>query len=282
MSAKIFDDRKCLLGEGPIWHPLRKQFFWFDILNRRLLSRGADGAQEWQLPRISSAAGWVNRDRFLLATEAGLELLDLTSGEVTPVEEVEADDPETRSNDGRADRQGGFWFGTMGKQAQPGRGAIYRYYRGEVRKLFSKISIPNAICFSADGRTAFYADTEEGQIRSQVLDEQGWPQGDLQLFVDMRPLGLHPDGAVTDSEDNLCVACWGEGAVVRFDKNGQRLDQFAVGGKHSSCPAFGGDDLRDMLITTAQEGIEQPDDAQGVTYVVRTDVPGLAEPQVIL
>ncbi|MEP1696072.1 MAG: SMP-30/gluconolactonase/LRE family protein, partial [Paracoccaceae bacterium] len=38
-----FDDRVCALGEGPMWHPLRKQLFWFDILGKKLLSQ-LDGA----------------------------------------------------------------------------------------------------------------------------------------------------------------------------------------------------------------------------------------------
>ena len=57
---------------------------------------------------------------------------------------LEADRPGTRSNDGRADPHGGFWIGTMSKTAAEGEGAIYRYYRGEVRRLHPGITIPNS------------------------------------------------------------------------------------------------------------------------------------------
>lgn len=276
MSA--FDSRVCELGEGPIWHPERGQFFWFDILGKRLLTRGG----EWRFDRMASAAGWVDRDRLLVGTETGLALLDLRDGGLRQVADIEAGDPTTRSNDGRADRQGGFWIGTMGKQAQDGAGAIWRLYRGEVRKLVGGITIPNAICFSPDGRTAHYADTRAGKVWRQALDAEGWPQGERAPYLDCTAMGLNPDGAVIDSEGAFCVACWGAGQVVRFAPDGTRLDAYEVGGRHSSCPAFGGGDLRDLLVTTAQEGIADPGPAEGLPYLLRARVAGLAEPRVIL
>lgn len=282
MSAKVFDARVCMLGEGPLWHPQRAQFFWMDILSSKLYSR-KDGAElEWTFRQLVSAAGWVDAETLLLATETGLSRLSLSSGKVEQIVAVEADNPATRSNDGRADRQGGFWFGTMSKAAEAGQGAIYRYYRGDLREIATGITIPNAICFSRAGDLAYYADTAQGLIWSQPLDDAGWPLGERDVFLNLTEAGLHPDGAVIDSEGALCVACWGEAAVIRFAPDGRRMERFAVGGLHSSCPAFGGADYHDLLVTTAQVDIEAPDAAQGLTYVLRSPVPGLPEPRVIL
>lgn len=280
--AGIYDERICELGEGALWHPERGQYFWFDILGRRLLSRQMGEAQEWRFDLMASAAGWVDADHLLIAHEHGLGLLNLTSGNLKPVAAIEAEKPETRSNDGRADRQGGFWFGTMGKQAEPDAGAVYRYYKGEIRKLVDGITIPNAISFSPDGTSAYFADTSMRIIWTQPLDRQGWPAGEARLFVDCAPLDLSPDGAVTDSEGALWVACWGAGVVIRFGTDGRQLDRLEVGGRHCSCPAFGGDETDEMLVTTACEGIDHPDAAQGVTYLVRPPVKGLPEPRVVL
>lgn len=277
-----FDNRRCELGEGPLWHPERGQFFWFDILGQRLFSREGKRAREWRLDRIASAAGWIDAERLMVATETGLAVLDLETGALEDLAPVEADDAGTRSNDGRADRQGGFWFGTMGKRAEKGRGAIYRWYRGELRQLVPGVTIPNAICFSPDGGLAYWADTEASQVWSQPLDAEGWPQGERRLFLDLAPEGVNPDGAVTDSEGGLNVALWGKGCVRRYDAAGKVTDEYGVPGKHSSCPALGGADFRDLLVTTALEGIEQPDALQGLPYLLRARVPGLPEPRVIL
>ncbi len=277
-----FDNRNCHLGEGAFWHPGRAQFFWFDIVGKRLYSRDASGPLEWRMDRMASAMGRVDQDRLVIATETGLALLELETGAVQNLAVIEADDPATRSNDGRADRQGGFWFGTMGKGAEDGRGAIYRWYRGEVRRLFDGLSIPNSICFSVDGGSAFFSDTRQRRIWRQPLDRHGWPEGERVPFLDLGPSGLNPDGAVIDASGALCVACWGDGAVRRFDAGGQEIDRLAVGGLHSSCPALGGADLQDLLVTTAAEGIMDPDPAQGLTYLTRAPVPGLADPAVLI
>lgn len=277
-----YDSRACELGEGAFWHPDRGQFFWFDILSRRLYARGGEGSHEWHFDRMASAAGRVDARHLLLATETGLALLDLETGTLSDHVAVEADRPETRSNDGRADRQGGFWFGTMGKQAQTGAGALYRYHRGKVERLFSGISIPNAICFAPDGRSAYFADTALGLVWVQPLDAAGWPVGERRVFLDLSAAGLNPDGAVTDSEGGLWIAKWGAGAVMRYTPDGQRSHEIAVGGLHASCPAFGGEGLADMLVTTAREGITAPDANQGLPWLIRPGFRGLAEPLVVL
>lgn len=279
----IHDTRQCLLGEGALWHPGRRQFFWFDILGRRLLSQDADGGPlEWPLDRIASAAGWIDDDRLLVATETGLAILSLADGSLADVAPVEADNPATRSNDGRADRQGGFWFGTMGKKGEAGAGALYRYHRGEVRRLVDAITTPNSICFSPDGTVAHYSDTERGIVWRQRLDAEGWPAGDRQVYLDLSDRGWSPDGAVIDAEGGFCCAIWGQGAVMRFDADGRRTHEWPVDGKHSSCPAFGGPGLTQLLVTTALDGIDHPDAAQGRTYRLEPGMAGLPEPRVIL
>ncbi len=274
-----FDPRPCALGEGPIWHPERGQFLWFDILNRRLL---AEGGAEWTFDRMASAAGWIDRDRLLVATETGLAALDLGTGAMEDLAAVEADRPDTRSNDGRADRQGGFWFSTMGKRAEPGAGSIYRYHRGRVERLFTGLTIPNAICFAPDGRLAYFADTPLGLVWAQPLDAEGWPKGERRVFLDLKPEGLNPDGAVTDAGGGVWCAKWGAGAVMRYDPDGRRTHVLAVGGRHSSCPAFGGAALDRLLVTTALQGIEDPDPAQGLPYLLEPGFRGLPEPRVLL
>ncbi len=170
---KIFDDRVCQLGEGPLWHPEREQLFWFDILGKRMLGRDGDKKMEWTFDEHVSAAGWVDHTTLMIASETGLSRFDLNSGKCELLIGLEVDNPITRSNDGRADPFGGFWIGTMGKNAETGAGAIYRYYRGKITKLYDKITISNAICFSPDKQVAYLTDTPSRKILRQPLDDAG-------------------------------------------------------------------------------------------------------------
>ena len=109
----VFDIRRCELGEGPLWHPERKQLYWFDIPGKRLLTQNDDGPQEWHFPGCVSAAGWIDRDTLMIASETALFRFNLETGSKRDIVALESDNPVTRSNDGRADPFGGFWIGTM-------------------------------------------------------------------------------------------------------------------------------------------------------------------------
>lgn len=282
----IFDPRPCALGEGPLWHPQRAQLFWFDIISKRILSRLGDQTFEWQFDKHISAAGWIDAETLLVATEVGLEKFDIETGNHSPLVALEAANPITRSNDGRADAHGGFWIGTMGKNAEPKAGAIYRFYQGELRQLFPNITIPNAICFAPDGLTAYFTDTVKRIIWRQHLDQKsGWPVGEPEHHIDLRKTGLNPDGAVIDAQGCLWNAQWGAGRVARYGHDGQLTQTLEIPATQASCPAFGGTDLTQLFVTSASDGLTSNvpgTDAAGKTYVLQTDIKGQAEHQVIL
>jgi sugar lactone lactonase YvrE len=278
----VFDPRLCALGEGALWHPLRNQLFWFDILGKRLLTTEAD----WRFDQMVSAAGWVDRDTLLIASETALLRFDIVTGTHKLVVPLEADNPITRSNDGRADRRGGFWIGTMGRAAQAGAGAIYRLYKGELRQLFAGITIPNAICFAPDGRSACFTDTRTQIIQQVTLDADGWPNAAPKPFIDLRDTDENPDGAVIDANGNLYVALWGAGQIAVFDRHGQRIRSIGFDASQLTCPAFGGADLGQIFCTSAIQGMAPADlvrspDA-GKTFVAAAHARGLPEPRVIL
>ena len=222
MEAEVWDDRPCELGEGPLWDPDRGRLYWFDILGKRLLWRDAEGPGELALPEMASAAGRAEGGGLVVATESRIVHLDPDSGEMRRLAELEADNPGTRSNDGRADPWGGFWCSTMGRKAEDGAGSIYRFHRGELRRLHEGITIPNAICFSPDRRWAHFSDTAQCRVWKQPLAEtDGWPAGEAELFLDLSDEGLRPDGAVTDEAGVFWTALAGAGRVAAYSPEGQ-------------------------------------------------------------
>ena len=281
MTASLFDPRICELGEGAFWHPEREQAFWFDIHGRRLLSRHDGQALEWRLDEKASAMGWIDRDRVLIATETALILFDLRGGGRELLAPLEADRPDTRSNDGRADPMGGFWIGTMAHDARTGKGAIYRWYRGELRQLRAGVSIPNAICFSPDGRLAYFADTALQTVWSQELDDQGWPAAEATVFLDLTGTDEHPDGAVTDTQGRFWNARWGSGAVVCHAPDGHVLHRLKLPPAQTTCPAFIGSNLDRLMVTSAAENLHGAHD--GTIWLLEPKgARGRPEPRVIL
>ncbi|MGB3553254.1 MAG: SMP-30/gluconolactonase/LRE family protein [Jannaschia sp.] len=170
--------------------------------------------------------------------------------------------------------------------AAPGAGAIHRYFRGEVRRLWHGLTIPNAICFSPDGKIAYFADTAQGLVWRQAIDRAGWPSGRREVFADFSAVGIAPDGAVCDAEGNVWMAQWGVGRVACHGPDGRFLQALSCGAAHTTCPAFGGPDLDRMFVTSATQGLadgaldHQP--GSGRTWIAQMPVRGIPERRVVL
>lgn len=287
-KAELFVDSRCELGEGPFWHPLLRRLFWFDILNRTMLSAGTDGhiVDRIVFKDTVSAAAVIDKDTLAVTQSGTLLRYDFSTDTSTPIIDIEADVPTNRTNDSRVDRTGGFWIGTMGRRAEPGVGGVYRYRAGQLTKVIDKIRIPNSICFSPDGRTAYFTDSGKMIVKCPLDPETGLPIGPWESFYTMDGLG-GADGSVVDSEGFVWNARWGGGAVIRISPDG-KLDKVVEvpGVTRVSCPAFGGEDLKTLYLTTARENMTPEEIAvqthAGSVFAVPVDVPGLAEPSLKL
>ena len=209
---------ECALGEGPLWHPLRNQLFWFDIPAGRLHVSDAMGGQRqhWDFGEPASAAGWIDEDRLIVATASALNVFRYFNRAMVPsFARWNPTTHLTRSNDGRIAPDGSFWIGTMALDAAKKAGAYYRYKAGGLDLLLGEISIPNATCFSPDKKTAYLADGGQQTIWRWALDEAGNPIGERQVHVSLKGGSIYPDGAVCDAEGYLWNAQWAGIAAAR-------------------------------------------------------------------
>ena len=276
---------RCVLGEGPLWHPQRERLYWFDIPRGRMHVCNVLGGQQhsWEFGEAASAAGWVDSESLLVATASGLQKFDLLTGTWETVAQLEADNLATRSNDGRIAPDGSFWIGTMANDMTPKAGAFYRYNAPHMGQILSPVSIPNATCFSPDGTTAYLADTRKQIIWRWALDESGTPVDDCEVHINLREENINPDGAVCDAEGYLWNAQWGSWRIARYAPDGSldRIIELPVA--QPTCPAFGGSDLKTMYITSAMQGLSQQElenqPEAGKIISLELDVPGLPEHQ---
>ena len=287
MKFEVFDHTPCELGEGLLWHPLRQELFWFDIMAGTLYRRHKEEIQNWKFPHTVSAAGWVNHDNLLVAGQMSLILFEINTEKRQIVCERDPEDLKIRFNDGRADPWGGFWIGTMGFNLENDVGAIYRYYRGELRQLYHPITVSNAICFSPDRRYGYYTDTPRQIVWRQPLDEKdGWPVGEPEEYLNFTGTEIYPDGAICDIDGFFWNAQWGSGRLVRYSSQAEAVDILDLPTAHITCPALGGSDMRDLFATSAIQGLsdqqlsEQP--LAGQTFVSRAEIAGQKEHQVVL
>ncbi|WP_223479158.1 SMP-30/gluconolactonase/LRE family protein [Oricola indica] len=284
-DVTILSETPCRLGEGPAYDPARETLFWFDITEcRRYALHLPSGEQNvLDLPEMASAMAVIDAGRDLILTKTGLYVLDNATGALTPHVPVEADNPVTRSNDARLHPSGAFWFGTMGKKAEDGAGAIYRYFRGTVEKLYDRVTIPNAICFSPDGTAAFFTDTQINRLMRVAVDPAtGALAGEPEIIHDHSDGKGGLDGAATDADGRIWNARYGAGALDCYAPDGSRLLTIDMPAVQVTCPAFVGDGL--IAVTSAWQTLDAAaraaDPHAGKTFLVRTDVRPKFEPAV--
>ena len=283
-KAELFVDSRCDLGEGPFWHPLLERLFWFDILNQTMLSAGTDGhiVDRITFKDTVSAGAVIDKQSLAIAQSGALLRYDFLTDTTSVIAEIDGDVPTNRTNDSRVDRAGGFWIGTMGRKAEAGVGGVYQYRAGQTTKVIESIRIPNSICFSPDGRTAYFTDSGKMIVKCATDPATGLPIGPWEDFFTMEGPG-GADGSVVDSEGYLWNARWGGGKVIRISPHG-KLDKVVEvpGVSQVSCPAFGGNDLKTLYITTAREHMTpeqlEREPHAGSVFAVALDVPGIAEP----
>lgn len=288
-TAALLIDSKCALGEGPFWHSDRQQLFFFDINNQQLFAASATGTIEtsWSFAENVAAAAIIDLDNLALVTETGLKRFNLQTGEQSLVVPIEADNAGTRGNDSRVHPSGAFWIGTMLKDEDAPGGSLYHYRAGKLSLLRSNASVPNATCFTADGRTAYWADTPTKQIlKVQTDPTTGMPIGEWSVFADVSNGRGFPDGAVVDSEGYVWSAKWGGSCVVRHAPDGSIDRIVEVPVSQVTCPAFGGPDLKTLFITTAAKNLSPEqlaaEKVAGGIFAIAVDVPGLPEARITL
>ncbi|MEI9417031.1 SMP-30/gluconolactonase/LRE family protein [Mesorhizobium sp. Cs1321R2N1] len=288
-EVSVFSDHVCELGEGPSYDPATDALFWFDIVNGQLLEKPVAGGalKIHELGQMASAIAIIDDKRQLIATETGLFVRDVATGQMTLHTPVEADNPLTRSNDSRVHPCGALWMGTMGKSEAKGAGAIYWFFRGELRKLFSGITVSNSICFSGDGALAYYTDTSTGLLMRVACDPaNGLPSGEPKVFVDHRSSKGYVDGSVVDRDGVLWNAVWGGKAVKAYSPDGTLLREVAMPVTQPSCPAFVGRNADRLAVTSAWKGKDdkqrQLDPQAGMTFVLDIPVNGRFEPRVLI
>jgi len=268
----------CELGEGPYYDPSANTGWWFDIIGKKLIEYRFPDDQTiiHDLPQMTSFVADAGDGRQLLAMEDGLYLREISNGNLSKIVALEENNTGNRTNDGRTHPSGRLWISTMGKAAERQAGAIYLFDGETIRPLFRKITIPNSICFSPDGRTGYFADTALNTIWRVALDPiSAEPEGEPEVFLTAKnhPLNGHFDGSVTDAEGVVWNASWGGGSVSGFSPvDGALVATFEVPASKTSCPCFVGDKLDQMLVTTAWEGYgvdeRMADPGAGFTYKI--------------
>jgi L-arabinonolactonase len=288
-------EAKDWLGEGPCWHPGEQALYWTDVPSRII--------KRWE-PKTGNSMSWPSHEMvtaiavrrsggLIIAAHRGIDFFDPRTGDKTRFVAPERDKPQNRSNDGKCDRQGRFWYGTMMNNfaedmsevpITANSGGLYRIDAdGSVHVFEQELGIANTFAWSGDERTMYFADTLDA-IYAYDFDALSGTISNRRIFAkaDTEKYGL-PDGSTIDAEGFLWNARWDGGCIIRWAPDGtiDRIVEFPCR-RVTSC-IFGGADLDTLYVTTVRYGLsaaeisEQP--LAGSIFAYDPEVKGLPDGQ---
>lgn len=275
-----------LHGEGVFWSARHGLLYWTDIFGQRVWTYDPVNrvARSFATPgKLCCFA--IRKDRpwneVVAAFAEGFAFLDISTGERREIAAVEAHMPHTRLNDGRTDRQGRLVAGGMDESGKSREASVYRLDPDlSVTKLVGDVGCANGTCFSADGRTMWYADSFRGEIERFDYDPATGNVSNRRA-IGRTPAPGVPDGSCIDAEGHVWNAVWEGARVERWSPDGKITEVIEVPVRKPTCVAFGGPKLDTLFITSSRlgESVEalasQP--FAGHLFAVKPRMGGLAD-----
>ena len=273
------------LGESPLWDPVTERLFWVDI-NRCLIHQldpRTGEITDWPCKTEPGCLGRADNGRLVAGLRDGFYFFSPATGKFEGITDPEPGKPENRVNDGKVDRAGRFWAGTM-RDPNPDEpcGALYKLEGQTALQMLDGIRIPNSLCWSPDNQTLYFSDTRARVIWGFDFNLASGELSNRRLFVDLQGQLGRPDGATVDTEGYLWSAEYGGGRVVRYTPDGTVDKVVNLPVANVTCPTFGGTDYKTLFITTASQRLTENELAEqplaGGLFSLKVTVAGLPEP----
>lgn len=244
------------LGEGPVWNAGNNELYWVDILGKKLhiYTPGKNENRSLDLPGLVGTVVPFTPRQAVVALEDGIYKINLRSGDLELLSDVESDMPHNRFNDGKCGPAGNLWVGSMNLAEDSASASLYKVEPdGKTTKMLDSITISNGIVWDRRATTMYYIDTPTGIIRAFDYDKETASISNERVAVQVDPADGYPDGMAIDADNKLWVGLWNGNAVAQYDPaNGVLLQKIQVPAHNVTAVAFGGPQLDIMYITTAR------------------------------
>jgi sugar lactone lactonase YvrE len=279
-------EAQAIIGEAPHWSVRDQRLYWADIVGKKVhVFNPADGTNlTYDLPDlVTSISTRTGPGSLLLTLRKSFATFDLATGKLETLAEVDADRPGNRFNDGKCDRRGRLWAGTMGDVDWDSPvGRLYRFEAGaRVTRMEDAICCSNGLGWSPDDKTLYFCESFRYTIHAYDFDAATGQVANRRTFATIDAGGAFFDGLTVDAEGFVWSAQPVFGRLVRYDPKGriERIIELPVS-RGTSC-MFGGPDLDIMYVTTMRGTLSDEQLAEeplaGSLLALRPGVKGIAE-----
>ena len=252
MEPELLADYQCQTGEGPLWHPDERKVYWVDIPLGRLFRYDPDTGRHEQVYQSAEAIGGftIQQDGALLIFGARGAIGILRDGAIVPVIREIPGEADGRFNDVMAAPHGRVYCGTMPTDAHDGR--LYRLDPdGTLTILLEGVTVSNGLGFTPDRTGLYHTDSLKKTITLFDYDDATGDITNGRTFLDFSLEAGVPDGMTVDADGYIWSARWDGGALIRYAPDGTEVLRIPFPALQVSSAVFGGDDYRDLYVTTA-------------------------------
>ncbi len=279
-------DAKAECAECPVWVAEEQALYWTDIPGRTLnrFDPASGGNRVWPMPEEVGSFALREVGGVVAALRSGFAFIDLETGAVTHIADPETDRPDNRFNDGRCDRAGRFWAGTMHEPRTARDGALYCLEPDcSWRRVADDVLVANGLAWSPDDRRMYWSDSRNQIVYVFDYDIATGGASNRRELVRLTDAQGRPDGAAVDAEGFYWSACFMGGKVIRFAPDGRVDREVPMPVRDITMCAFGGPTLTTLYVTTSREALTAEERRQqpqaGGIFAVDAGVPGLPEPR---
>jgi sugar lactone lactonase YvrE len=277
--------KKCVLGEGPLWDADTATVYWLDVALQRLHAFRPSTAElrTSRVPPVTSAAVKCVDGGLLIATRRGIGRFDPDTTRFDLIPETAPQWPRNRYNDGKCDRAGRFWTGTMRLEGSPGREKLFRFdpARG-LACMDDGFTVCNGLGWSPDDRRFYLADTFDRCVYVYDFDLNSGAIENRRVFARWPEAAGAPDGLTVDADACVWVASARGWRLTRFDPDGKVERTLKTPVPRPTSCTFGGPNLDTLFVTSSRLGLSRREFVEapqsGDLLIIDPGVVGLAEP----
>jgi L-arabinonolactonase len=241
------------LAEGPVWDAAAEALWWVNIFAGEVHRFDPDSGYDacWPVSGPVGSLALRAGGGLLLALRDGLYGFSTADGSLTPLAKPEPERRDNRFNDGKTDRQGRYWVGSLHQQETQATGGFYRLDTDHAcQRVADGIVASNGTAFSPDGRIGYHADSRTGIVWRFNCDPATGALSNRSVFIETNRRSGSPDGATCDVDGCYWLARAGGWRLERYDPQG-RIDRvIPLPVELPTCPAFGGRDGNTLFLTT--------------------------------
>ncbi|MBA2935191.1 SMP-30/gluconolactonase/LRE family protein [Sphingomonas sp. CGMCC 1.13654] len=266
MAIETALDAHATIGESPTWVESERALYWIDVKAPALHRfRPEDNStRTWRVTSDIGGFALTEGGGAVVALREGLYHLDLDSDALHLLAPSPFDPALFRFNEGACDVAGRFWIGVMFDPLEgspPGQqGALHSFTLADgLRSEADAAELHNGMAWSTDGKTFFLSHSNKGQIIAFDYKVDGGLISNRRVFAVVPKEQGIPDGAAIDTDNGYWSALHGGGVLRRFHPDGTVDRDVELPVSQPTMPAFAGEALDRLYVTSASDGITPHD-----------------------